>query len=132
MDEVECLIFEDCASIFTEILDEFFYPNWFISFILHIQNFTERSLMTFETFCLMDIFWSPSFYTIMLTKLLSCCVLVEIHSIQFYSILKVRLTILGLVSFSILSSVGKTAFIEDSNSGLFLLIWILYSKSYIA
>lgn len=132
MDEVECLIFEDCTGIFTQILDEFFDPDWFICFILHIYIFTERSFMTFETFCLIDIFWSPNFYTIMLTKLLSCCELVEIHSIQFYSILNVKLTILGLVSLSILSSVGKTAFIEDSNSGLFLLICILYNKSYIA
>ena len=88
--------------------------------------------MTFDTFCLIDIFWSPNFYTIILTKLFNCCSLAAIHSIQLSRILRVRLTILGFESFNILSRIGKTAFIDDSNSGLCLLTWILNKRSSMA
>ena len=93
---------------------------------------TASYLMTLDTFWRMEIFWSPSFSTIADTKLLSCPSLLVTHSIQFYKILRVKLTIFGLVSFSILSNVGKTALMDASNSGLFLLTWILYSKSSMA
>ena len=95
-------------------------------------NCTARSRMTFDTFCLIDIFWSPNFYTIILTKLFNCCSLAAIHSIQLSRILRVRLTIFGLESFNILRRIGKTAFIDDSNYGLCLLTWILNKRSSIA
>lgn len=96
-----------------------------LSYSMIIQKYTASYFITLETFWRIEIFWSPSFYTITLIKLLSWPSLPVTHYMQFSRILKVRLTILGLLSFSIFKRVGKTAFIEASNYGLFLLTWIL-------
>jgi len=55
---------------------------------------TARSRITFDTFWRIEIFWSESFYTITLTKFINWFSLPATHSIQFYRIRRVKLTIL--------------------------------------
>ena len=113
VNQIKRFIFQSSTCVSLKILLQLLHPYGFICLALYYHQFTANYLITFETFCRIEIFWSPSFSTIMLTKLINCCSLVEIDSIQFSRILSVRLTIFGLESRNILSKIGKIALMDD-------------------
>ena len=96
------------------------YPYALLCFGLNNKKITMSSLMTLDTLCLIDIFGSPSFYTIVEIIGLNDLSLGFKSSIVSSNIFSVVPTIFGLLSFSIFIKLGSNCFIDDWKSGLSL------------
>ena len=69
MDQNQSLVLQYRRCILHNVLKELLDPYGLVSLILNLKECTASSLITLETFCLIEILASPSFSTITETRL---------------------------------------------------------------